>query len=124
MNKISVRERIICLCFVSIVHPSQLTIKVAKYCNEHVCVSVSLVRVSKRMSRRHKILRMLPVVVDLSSFEYFLFQFCGRRVFTQWSGTCDMVHAHGQSDSPGSSSGAAAVLRGRGMTPVRSLALK
>ena len=42
----------------------------------------------------------------LSLFEYFLFQFCERRVFTQWSDTGDMVHAHAQSDSPGSSSGA------------------
>ena len=42
----------------------------------------------------------------LSLFEYFLFQFCERRVFTKWSDTGDMVHAHGQSDPPGSSSGA------------------
>ena len=104
MNKISVHDRAICLCFVySLPLP---VAKVAKYCSAHVCVSVSLLRVSNCVSKRRQSYACCLWSWICPYLNTFLFQFCGRRVFTQWSDTGDMVHAHGQSDRPGSSSGA------------------
>ena len=52
MNKISVHDRAICLCFVySLPLPDE---QVAKYCSAHVCVSVSLLRVSNCVSKRRQ----------------------------------------------------------------------